>query len=57
MIEKLMTDYDFDRVTASNVMVATVLGMAQQAVEILGDDHKADAQEVIDFARDFISAE
>jgi len=56
MIEKLMTDYDFDRITASNVMVATVLGMAQQAVEVLGDDHGADAQEVIDFARDFISA-
>ena len=57
MIEYLMTEYDFDRVTASNVMVATVLGMAQQAVEVLGDDHRHDAQEVLDFARDFISAE
>lgn len=57
MIESLMTDYNFDRVTASNVMVATVLGMAQQAVEVLGDDQSHDAQEVIDFARDFISAE
>jgi hypothetical protein len=31
--------------------------MAQQAVEVLGDDQSHDAQEVIDFARDFISAE
>jgi hypothetical protein len=57
MIDNLMTEYDFDRVTASNIMVATVLGMAQQAVEVLGDDHRHDAQEVIDFARDFIGAE
>ena len=57
MIERLMTEYDFDRVTASNIIVATVLGMAQQAVEVLGDDDSNAAQEVIDFARDFISAE
>ena len=57
MIEHLMAEYDFDRITASNVIVATVLGMAQQAVEVLGDDDSEAAQEVIDFARDFISAE
>lgn len=57
MIEHLMVEYDLDRVAASNVMVATVLGMAQQAVEVLGDDHRHDAQEVLDFARDFIGAE
>lgn len=57
MIEHLMAEYDFDRIAASMVMVATVLGMAQQAVEVLGDDHRHDAQEVLDFARDFIGAE
>lgn len=57
MIEHMMDEYDFDRVTASNIIVATVLGMAQQAVEVLGDDDSEAAQEVIDFARDFISAE